>query len=77
MVRITKDLDPKDRVSGRSDFSNITVNGLVVNAADFEAEVESDRLVPVRSSCTAPVRFWKSPKGFEDYETRHASQAGA
>lgn len=49
------------------DFSRITVNGLVVNAADFEGELD---LIPFfqRNVLHGPGAFLEVAQGFEDYE---------
>lgn len=49
------------------DFSQITVNGLVVNAADYEAEVD---LIPYYQNNVlhGPGAFLEIAQGFEDYE---------
>lgn len=43
-------------------FQNVVVNGLVINAADFEGELF---LIPFlkTTSCMVPVPFWKSLRG--------------
>jgi hypothetical protein len=49
------------------DFAQITVNGLVVNAADYEAEVD---LIPYYQNNVlhGPGAFLEIAQGFEDYE---------
>lgn len=49
------------------DFDRVTVNGLVVNAADYEAEVD---LIPYyrENVLHGPGAFLEVAQGFEDYE---------
>ena len=58
---------PPEAAYREYDFNDITVNGLVVNAADFEAEV--DLIEWYRTEVLhGPGAFLEVAQGFEDYE---------